>query len=295
LIHSNKIKIALSGLPENDWWGSGISAYKDNDMMADGVTPNQELVCSEHNNLKHAIESLGVETLSIPFTKELEEAEKFDFIFMRDHFLCNTAKKIVMCNMRLEERFDEGKFVVDKLKQLGYTISYLPDQDCLAEGGEFFYLPKENLLLAGISRNNLKGAESTAELMDVKELHLLPSGGYHLDTAICPIFNEDYDCIGINCAKEVFDDKNYATLRDLCSKNSWELIDIENYNQKKSLEARAAMNALTLPGILISGAPILSKKVEDFTSANNILLHVSSVSQFNLSGGSVHCLTNELF
>jgi len=295
LVHSNKIKIALSGLPNNDWWGSGISAYKDNDMMADGVTPNQELVVSEHNNLKNAIENLEIETLSIPFTKELEENEKFDFIFMRDHFLCNTSKKIVMCNMRLEERFDEGKFVVDKLKQLGYTISYLPNQDCLAEGGEFFYLPKENILLAGICRNNIQGAESMAELMDVNKLHLLPSEGYHLDTAICPIFNKDYDCIGINCAKEVFDEKNYATLKELCSKYSWELIDIENYNQKKSLEARAAMNALTLPGFLISGAPIVSKKVKDFTSSNNIQMYISSVSQFNLSGGSVHCLTNELF
>ena len=295
MVHSNKIKIALSGLPNNDWWGSGISAYKDNNMMADGVTPNQELVVSEHNNLKNAIENLEIETLSIPFTKELEENEKFDFIFMRDHFLCNTSKKIVMCNMRLEERFDEGKFVVDKLKQLGYTISYLPNQDCLAEGGEFFYLPKENILLAGICRNNIQGAESMAELMDVNKLHLLPSEGYHLDTAICPIFNKDYDCIGINCAKEVFDEKNYATLKELCSKYSWELIDIENYNQKKSLEARAAMNALTLPGFLISGAPIVSKKVKDFTSSNNIQMYISSVSQFNLSGGSVHCLTNELF
>ena len=295
MVHSNKIKIALSGLPNNDWWGSGISAYKDNDMMADGVTPNQELVVSEHNNLKNAIENLEIETLSIPFTSELEENEKFDFIFMRDHFLCNTSKKIVMCNMRLEERFDEGKFVVDKLKQLGYTISYLPNQDCLAEGGEFFYLPKENILLAGICRNNIQGAESMAELMDVNKLHLLPSEGYHLDTAICPIFNKDYDCIGINCAKEVFDEKNYATLKELCSKYSWELIDIENYNQKKSLEARAAMNALTLPGFLISGAPIVSKKVKDFTSSNNIQMYISSVSQFNLSGGSVHCLTNELF
>tara|TARA_B100000965_G_scaffold111231_1_gene91824 strand:- start:7757 stop:8644 length:888 start_codon:yes stop_codon:yes gene_type:complete len=295
LVHSNKIKIALSGLPNNDWWGSGISAYKDNDMMADGVTPNQELVVSEHNNLKNVIEHLEIETLSIPFTKELEENEKFDFIFMRDHFLCNTSKKIVMCNMRLEERFDEGKFVVDKLNQLGYTISYLPNQDCLAEGGEFFYLPKENIVLAGICRNNIQGAESMAELMDVNKLHLLPSEGYHLDTAICPIFNKDYDCIGINCAKEVFDEKNYATLKELCSKYSWELIDIENYNQKKSLEARAAMNALTLPGFLISGAPIVSKKVKDFTSSNNIQMYISSVSQFNLSGGSVHCLTNELF
>ena len=197
--------------------------------------------------------------------------------------------------MRLEERLNEGSFVVETMEKSGYIISYLPHQDCLAEGGEFFYLPKENILLAGLCRNNLKGAESMAELMGVDQLHIIESSGYHLDTAICPIFNNEYDCIGINCAKEVFDDKNYKVLRNLCSKYGWELIDIENYNQKQSLEARAAMNALTLPGILISGAPILSKKVQDFTAVNNIQMYISSVSQFNLSGGSVHCLTNELF
>ena len=200
-----------------------------------------------------------------------------------------------MCNMRLEERLNEGSFVVETMEKSGYMVSYLPNQDCLAEGGEFFYLPKENILLAGLCRNNLKGAESMAELMGVDQLHIIESSGYHLDTAICPIFNNEYDCIGINCAKEVFDDKNYKVLRNLCSKYGWELIDIENYNQKQSLEARAAMNALTLPGILISGAPILSKKVKDFTAANNIQMHISSVSQFILSGGAIHCLTNELF
>ena len=214
---------------------------------------------------------------------------------MRDHFLCNTDKNIVMCNMRLEERLNEGNFVVETMEKSGYIVSYLPNQDCLAEGGEFFYLPKENILLAGLCRNNLKGAESMAGLMGVDQLHIIESSGYHLDTAICPIFNNEYDCIGINCAKEVFDNKNYKVLKNLCSKHGWELIDIENYNQKQSLEARAAMNALTLPGILISGAPILSKKVKDFTAANNIQMHISSVSQFNLSGGSIHCLTNELF
>ena len=93
----------------------------------------------------------------------------------------------------------------------------------------------------------------------------------------------------------MFNNKNYDVLSRLSKAYNWELIDIENYNQKKSLEARAAMNALTLPGILISGAPILSKKVQDFTAVNNIQMYISSVSQFNLSGGSVHCLTNELF
>ena len=293
--HSHKIKIALSDLPKKDWWGSGIVAYQDNDMMVDGVKPNQAILESEYHKLVNMIKSVGLETTIVPFSNVLEKEEKFDFIFMRDHFLCNTDKKIVMCNMRLEERLNEANFVVETMEKSGYIVSYLPNQDCLAEGGEFFYLPKENILLAGLCRNNLKGAESMAALMGVDQLHIIESSGYHLDTAICPIFNNEYDCIGINCAKEVFDDKNYKVLRNLCSKYGWELIDIENYNQKKSLEARAAMNALTLPGILISGAPILSKKVQDFTAVNNIQMYISSVSQFNLSGGSVHCLTNELF
>ena len=293
--HSHKIKIALSDLPKKDWWGSGIVAYQDNDMMVDGVKPNQAILESEYHKLVNMIKSVGLETTIVPFSNVLEKEEKFDFIFMRDHFLCNTDKKIVMCNMRLEERLNEANFVVETMEKSGYIVSYLPNQDCLAEGGEFFYLPKENILLAGLCRNNLKGAESMAALMGVDQLHIIESSGYHLDTAICPIFNNEYDCIGINCAKEVFDDKNYKALRNLCSKYGWELIDIENYNQKQSLEARAAMNALTLPGILISGAPILSKKVHDFTAVNNIQMYISSVSQFNLSGGSVHCLTNELF
>ena len=293
--HSHKIKIALSALPKKDWWGSGIVAYQDNDMMVDGATPEQTILENEYHQLVDMIRSVGLETTIVPFSDVLEKEEKFDFIFMRDHFLCNTDKNIVMCNMRLEERLNEGNFVVETMEKSGYMVSYLPNQDCLAEGGEFFYLPKENILLAGLCRNNLKGAESMAGLMGVDQLHIIESSGYHLDTAICPIFNNEYDCIGINCAKEVFDDKNYKVLRNLCSKYGWELIDIENYNQKQSLKARAAMNALTLPGILISGAPILSKKVQDFTAANNIQMYISSVSQFNLSGGSVHCLTNELF
>ena len=293
--HSHKIKIALSDLPKKDWWGSGIVAYQDNDMMVDGVKPNQAILECEYHKLVNMIKSVGLETTIVPFSNVLEKEEKFDFIFMRDHFLCNTDKKIVMCNMRLEERLNEANFVVETMEKSGYIVSYLPNQDCLAEGGEFFYLPKENILLAGLCRNNLKGAESMAGLMGVDQLHIIESSGYHLDTAICPIFNNEYDCIGINCAKEVFDNKNYKVLKNLCSKHGWELIDIENYNQKQSLEARAAMNALTLPGILISGAPILSKKVKDFTAANNIQMHISSVSQFNLSGGSIHCLTNELF
>ena len=293
--HSYKIKIALSGLPKKDWWGSGIVAYQDNDMMVDGAKPKQAILESEYHKLVNMIKSVGLETTIVPFSNVLEKEEKFDFIFMRDHFLCNTDKKIVMCNMRLEERLNEGNFVVETIEKSGYIVSYLPNKDCLAEGGEFFYLPKENILLAGLCRNNLKGAESMAELMEVDQLHIIESSGYHLDTAICPIFNNEYDCIGINCAKEVFNNKNYDVLSHLSKTYNWELLNIENQDSKKSLVARSAMNCLTLPALLIGTSPINNKKVLDFANQNDIQMHVSSVSQFNLSGGSVHCLTNELF
>ena len=55
------------------------------------------------------------------------------------------------------------------------------------------------------------------------------------------------------------------------------------------------MNCLTLPGILISTAEIDDDRTIEFINNNNIRFIVSDVSQFNLSGGSVHCLTNELF
>ena len=170
---------------KKDWWGSGIVAYQDNDMMVDGATPKQTILENEYHQLVDMIKSVGLETTIVPFSDVLEKEEKFDFIFMRDHFLCNTDKNIVMCNMRLEERLNEGNFVVETMEKSGYMVSYLPNQDCLAEGGEFFYLPKENILLAGLCRNNLKGAESMAGLMGVDQLHIIESSGYHLDTAIC--------------------------------------------------------------------------------------------------------------
>ena len=130
----------MSGLPKKDWWGSGIVAYQDNDMMVDGAKPKQTILESEYHKLVNMVKSVGLETTIVPFSNVLEKEEKFDFIFMRDHFLCNTNKKIVMCNMRLEERLNEGNFVVETMEKSGYIVSYLPNKDCLAEGGEFFLL-----------------------------------------------------------------------------------------------------------------------------------------------------------
>ena len=289
-----KIKISISSLPQNGWWNNGIVAYHDNDMMSNGAIPNQDLLKKEHDNLTAILQKYSLDTVIIPFGKEIEVNKKYDFVFMRDHFLCNTNKDIVMCNMKLSERMNEGKYVISTLNDLQYKVSFL-GENCIAEGGEFFFLPKENILLAGQGRNNLMGAEQMAEKLKISNLHIIHSSGYHLDTSISPIFNNEYDCIGLICAKEVFSDNEINNLRSICRSNQWELIEIENQDINASLSFRTAMNGLTLPGLFIGSKNLNQKQISDFALSNNIIFDYANVSQFNLSGGSVHCLTNELF
>jgi N-dimethylarginine dimethylaminohydrolase len=294
LINSLKPKIAISSLPKSGWWPDGITAYQDNDMMSNGAHPNQLLLKEEHLSLIKILKKYSLDIINIPFKKELEKDKKYDFVFMRDHFVCNTNKDVVMCNMKLSERMDEGEFVISNLENAGYNISFL-NNDCIAEGGEFFYLPKENILLAGQCRNNLKGAEHMAEKLKVSQLYIIPSNGYHLDTSISPIFNNNYDCIGIICAKEVFNDKQFLNFSTICNKNNWDIIEVEHLSQIESIQFRTSMNSLSLPGLLIGSSALNDTKIIDFTSVNNIILDTTPASQFNLSGGSIHCLTNELF
>ena len=289
-----KITISVSSLPKNGWWSNGIVAYHDNDMMSNGAIPNQELLKKEHENLIGILQKHSLETIIIPFKSELETNKKYDFVFMRDHFLCNANKDIVICNMKLSERMNEGEYVISTLKDLQYKVSFL-DDNCIAEGGEFFFLPKENILLAGQCRNNLRGAEQMAEKLKVSNLHIINSSGYHLDTSISTIFNDEYDCIGLICAREVFSDNEINNLRSICRSNQWELIEIEHQDIDSSLSFRTAMNGLTLPGLFIGSKNFNQKQISDFALSNNIIFDSASVSQFNLSGGSVHCLTNELF
>ena len=134
-----------------------------------------------------------------------------------------------------------------------------------------------------------------AEKLNVSNLHIINSSGYHLDTSISPIFNNEYDCIGLICASEVFNNNEINDLRSICKSNQWELIEIEHQDVNSSLSFRTAMNGLTLPGLFIGSKKLNQKQISDFALSNNIIFDSTSVSQFNLSGGSVHCLTNELF
>ena len=58
----------MSELPTIDWWGDGIKAYPDNDMMKSGAVPNQSLVVQEHQTLINNIANLGFDIVSVSYT-----------------------------------------------------------------------------------------------------------------------------------------------------------------------------------------------------------------------------------
>ena len=55
-----------------------------------------------------------------------------------------------------------------------------------------------------------------------------------------------------------------------------------------------AVNNLSVPGLLISSSRFSDPAIIETLNSMNIKLEISPVSQFQLSGGSIHCLTNEL-
>ena len=55
-----------------------------------------------------------------------------------------------------------------------------------------------------------------------------------------------------------------------------------------------AANALPLPGVLISPNHFTDRKIDDKLEKMGVIRIVTRTTQFELSGGSIHCITNEI-
>lgn len=288
-------KIAISCLPKKNWWGDGIPSYQDNELMKTGAIPNQKLLVSQYDNLHNVIREEFYETVQINFPGDLENSNGFDFVFMRDHFITHRNKNAVICNMSVPERKEEPKFTIDPLKELGYNVLEINDKNKTFEGGDIFYLPEENILLAGNNRNSQGGLELLSESLGIRELKIIPNFGFHLDTSLSPIFDNQYNCIGIQCSENMFSSRDTIYLKELCKENSWELLILseKEYGASEN-EFRTNLNSLTLPGLIVSNSRNHPLRLLNFLQSHDVSLIECPVSEFALSGGSIHCLTNEL-
>ena len=164
------------------------------------------------------------------------------------------------------------------------------------EGGEMYYCQKDNILFAGEFRNSNKGNELTAELLKVRELIILKSSGFHLDTVFSPVFNSTGSlCACIVCI-ELLDVDSREKLQVFAKKRGIELLYVspEEAIGINGKLGSFAVNCLPLPGTLIGCAIFENEFVNDALRRHGVKHITTPLSQFRLSGGSVHCLTNEL-
>ena len=124
------MKIIISSLPNNPWWGNGTPQYDDNPAMVLGTQPNQHLLESEWNALRQMLKEKLDDLDIIPFPSKLDDLNsaswKHDFIFVRDLFAGNQNGDVVVARFREKERQAEEEIIEEWLMQQDVKIHKLP-------------------------------------------------------------------------------------------------------------------------------------------------------------------------
>ena len=292
------MKIAISKLPNNPWWGTGVVGYKDNPVMRDGIIPDQDLLIKERLNLINTMKRHEIDVVEFSFPKQLENSKYgHDYVFIRDTFISDLNGNALLLKFSQTNRGAESQMISGYLEKLGFNITELPNKENMfAEGGEFYYCPKEKLLFSGVTRNSISGAEEVASFLKVNELIIVETKAFHLDTVFTTVFDHDRSLSAVIVCKELISKNSIQILDEFASSTNIKIFNISSddaiglNNNIGSL----AVNNLSVPGLLISSSRFSDPSLIEDLDNLNIKTEVSPVSQFQLSGGSIHCLTNEL-
>ena len=292
------MKILISKLPASGWWSSGIPKYQDNPAMREGEKPNHNKLVAEREKLISILKKENQTILEIDFPNKLDQKNpKHDFIFVRDQFISNQRDLVLILRSGERLRRVENVVMGDILNKLNYNIINMPDTPGLrADGGEFYFCAKENILFSGIQRNTLSGINYVVETLKIDELLILDGKGYHLDTFFTPVLNsQNLLCATIVC-DEILTRKSRKDLDEFSKKRNLPIFKVPLKDSIGTLEniGSFSVNALPLPGVLISPNHFTNKSIERSLSELGIKRIITPTSQFELSGGSIHCITNEL-
>ena len=292
------MKIVLSKLPSSGWWANGIPKYKDNPAMVEGAIPDIELLNKERKNLITSVVSTGIEVVELDFPDELDQYErKHDFVFIRDPFISDQSGLAIILRAGEPQRRIENKLVKSCLEHLELEIVEMPDKAGMrADGGEFYFCKKNNVLFSGLKRNTNRGVDFVAERLNVNQLVILEGEGFHLDTFFTPVLNKSgCICSVVACTALMTTDSKNALYKfaDDLDIPVFEIPPNDAIGTKSKVGSFAT-NALPLPGTLIHPSPFSNPDIDERIMKMGIDVVINPTSQFQLSGGSVHCLTNEL-
>lgn len=289
--------------PPKNWWANGLPVCKGISEASvnktaeyfhkNGIRPDQERLQESFIALKNILENSGEEVKILDFPRKLLIAKEFDGVFIRDVGMC--FKNLwIKSNFSFVDRQMEADVYADIIqKQFGKEIIQ-PPKNSYIEFGEVYYLEAANgrFYFGGVSRANERGHDFMKEIINPDYFYILKSDGYHLDTVFTPVLDSNNKLVALITSNEMLSNESWKKLNKIG-------IKIINVEPKDTSDidglGNYAVNTLPLPGVLITGAHFQTPGVEDQLQNIGVKVKVVNLPDYNMSGGSVHCLTNEIY
>ncbi len=288
------MKILVSELPKSDWWGRGMPHHANNWLTDSGNIPRPDIVRDAHKRFIAALRKV-CEVLVLPFPEKFDTKKlyKHDFIFLRDSYISAGRGSVIISNFSERSRQSEALYMKAYLTALGLTVHTLSDS-AHAEGGEFYLAPRDNLLFAGFTRNNKKGIEEVAKVTGISDVCTVINPAFHLDTNFSILQDLRGHCVGVVACLSVI--KNRKDVEVFCKAHNLEIIELNPVDGMGTPDEPGsfAANSQAFPGVLVSCARFETPGVEEKIKTMGIRHVVVPLYDLKFSGGSVHCLTNEL-
>ncbi len=155
----------------------------------------------------------------------------------------------------------------------------------MTEGGSYYF--------GGLSRSTKKGHDFVRDIVRPDHHILLESEGYHLDTVFTPVVSAENRLAALIVASDSLKPRSRARLREL----KVPVIEVSAQDSTVSGDTLGdyAVNALVAPGVMVNSSRFSTPGVEERLKKMGIERYVSPLTSFKYAGGSVHCLTNEIF
>ena len=261
-----------------------------------GIIPDQAVLRQEWLNFVDTLLTAGFHLHIVPFPEELNRPDSLyhDAVFIRDAGMIFRGIWI-KSRFSVKDRMHEGEYHTQLIEsKLGKTVVTLPD-GALLEGGDINYLETAHgsYYFGGLSRSNRAGHDFVREIIRPDNYILVESEGYHLDTVFTPVVTVENEMKAVIVTADMLSPKSMTHVRAL----GMEVIEVSAMDASGVEDQLGdyAVNALVAPGIMVNSSKFSTPGVEEKLKAMGIQRYVTPLNSFRYAGGSVHCLTNEVY
>ncbi|MBI4350355.1 MAG: hypothetical protein HY550_02845 [Elusimicrobia bacterium] len=304
-------EIILLGLPPvtpevKGMWHKGYPVHKGETESSvnfatlfakkNGIVPDQDLLRGEWLNFVDTLLLAGFHLHIIPFPEGLNRPDSLfhDAVFIRDGGMIFRSIWI-KGRFSVKDRIVEGEYhsrlISAKLKK---TVITLP-KGAFLEGGDINFIKSAggSYYFGGLSRSNRAGHDFVRDIVRPDNYILVESEGYHLDTVFTPVLSADNRLAALIIASESIKARSMAQIRAL----GLPVIEVSAQDATGAGDRLGdySVNALIAPGVLVNSSRFSTPGVEARLKKLGIERFVAPLTSFRYAGGSVHCLTNELF